>query len=489
MKRRHFLSRSSAAATLSSAPLTTSADTPSPPNLLIIHCDELNFRTLGCYRDTLPEEQAYMWGKEAYCPTPHIDSLAGEGALWTKCYAATPVCSPSRSSFLTGNYPQNTPVTSNNIHFADGNRTFAHVLQEAGYHTGYAGKWHLDGDGKPQWAPERNFGFLDNRFMFNRGHWKQFEDTPEGPRVKARDKKGAPSYSVAGADESSFATDWLTDKAIDYIDEHRDRPFCYMVSIPDPHGPDTVRAPYDTLFDDALTQKPRTHDRDAKEAPAWAKPSAKCPYKMAQYHGMVKCIDDNVGRLLNHLSTRGLLDQTIVVFTADHGDMRGEHGRQNKGVPLEASAKIPFIVRYPKGIPAGQRHDWVINTVDFLPTVLTTMGFEQSIPEGVQGRNLVDGPGNRPDVTFFRSTSNGKSPGNWVGAVTPRFKLLLSPQERPWLFDLESEPDELENHIDRPEHRDQVADLAAQLLAYFEATNDPFKDHEKVVSELNLLAS
>mgnify|MGYP002526318912 CR=1 FL=1 len=230
----------------------------------------------------------------------------------------------------------------------------------------------IDGTGKPQWAPKRQFGFTDNRYMFNRGHWKQFEDTPQGPRVKAR-KNGAPSYDVKGADEKSFATDWLSDKTIKYIDEHKDEPFCFMLSIPDPHGPDAVRAPYDTMFDDAEVRKPRTFDKDAKSAPSWAAPQPKCHYKMAQYHGMIKCIDDNVGRITKHLGKLGILDNTILIFTADHGDMRGEHRRQNKGVPLEASAKVPFVIRYPKAIKGGLRVDQVVNTVDFLPSMLAIM--------------------------------------------------------------------------------------------------------------------
>ncbi|NIP92645.1 MAG: sulfatase-like hydrolase/transferase, partial [Akkermansiaceae bacterium] len=102
------------------------------------------------------------------------------------------------------------------------------------------------------------------------------------------------------------------------------------------------------MFDDSVVEKPRTFDKDAAGAPDWARPAPRCNYKMAQYHGMMKCIDDNVGRITRHLEILGLLDETILVFTADHGDMRGEHHRQNKGIPLEASAKVPFVIRYPR---------------------------------------------------------------------------------------------------------------------------------------------
>ena len=143
MKRRHFLKSSTAASgsALSStgAAQALSNDSIRKPNLVIIHCDELNFRTIGCYRKTLHPEQAYMWGraKGAVCETPHIDRIAREGALCTKFYAATPVCSPSRSSFISGQYPQNTPVTNNSIQIGDEVVSFAEILGKAGYSTGY----------------------------------------------------------------------------------------------------------------------------------------------------------------------------------------------------------------------------------------------------------------------------------------------------------------------------------------------------------------
>ncbi|MEM9017383.1 MAG: sulfatase-like hydrolase/transferase [Verrucomicrobiota bacterium] len=481
MQRREFITKTAAAT--GSLAIASGAraenEEKRPPNFVIVHCDELNFRTIGCYRETLSPEQAYMWGPKAICETPHIDSLAREGAICTKFYAATPVCSPSRASLVSGQYPQNTPVTNNNVHLDDGVITFAHQLGKSGYRTGYAGKWHLDGEGKPQWGPERNFGFEDNRYMFNRGHWKQFELTEEGPRVKARDRKGAPSYSVAGADEESFATDWLTDRTIDFIDEGREddfeKPFCYLVSIPDPHGPDTVRAPYDTMYDDADVEKPRTYDKDPEVSPSWAKPEKKCHWKMAQYHGMMKCIDDNVGRLIAALKERGLYDNTVFVFTADHGDMRGEHHRQNKGVPMEASGKIPFVVRWPEGIPAGSQIDHAMNTTDFMPTILAMAGADSSGREegrdlsGVFAGEALDGE----DVTFMRGTTRGsEDTSGWLAAVSPTHKLVLSDKDEPWLLNLEKDPDELKNFVGDPSEAETVRSLATQLKAYGKKAGD-----------------
>lgn len=494
MRRRQFLQTSSAAATC--AAFSASAEGQEKPrrepNLLIVHCDELNFRTLGCYRETLSDEQAFMWGPDAVVETPHIDSLAHDGTLCTKFYAATPVCSPSRSSFISGMYPQHTPVTTNNISLSDDVISFAEILRRQGYATGYAGKWHLDGEGKPQWQPKRNFGFVDNRYMFNRGHWKQLELTESGPRIKARDRNGKASYSVAGADEESFATDWLTNRAIEFVEENRESPFCYMLSIPDPHGPDTVRAPYDTMYNDENVKPPRTFAKSKKGVPQWAMPAAKCHYKMASYHGMVKCIDDNVGRIISALSDRGLLEHTIVVFTADHGDMRGEHGRQNKGIPLEASAKVPFLIRWPNAVQKQGRVDSVLNTVDFLPTILSLMGVDTLKRE--HGRDMSEllttdrTVTTGDDVTFMRSTGRPGSSVGWVSAVTPRYKLILAANEDPWLLDLERDPDELTNFIDSTDHQDTVQELARHLRNYGREFRDPYTTHPLTTQHLDQLS-
>ncbi|MEM7147429.1 MAG: sulfatase [Verrucomicrobiota bacterium] len=492
MKRRDFIKRSTAAAAGTAlAPGAMAAEGKRKPNLLVIHCDELNFRTIGAYRDTLSPEQAFMWGPKAVCDTPFIDSLAKEGAICTKMYAATPVCSPSRSSFISGQYPQNTPVTTNSISLNDDVVSFAEILGKAGYATGYAGKWHLDGEDKPGWAPERKFGFEDNRYMCNRGHWKQLEDTPDGPRVKARDKKGNPSYGVEGADEESFTTDFLTTKTIDFVNEHAGEPFCYMLSIPDPHGPDTVRAPYDTMYSDDDVEEPRTYGKSTEGVPNWAMPDKKCHYKMAQYHGMMKCIDDNVGRIIGALREKGILDDTILVFTADHGDMRGEHGRQNKGVPMEASAKIPFLIRYPEKIAAETRIDHVYNTVDFLPTMLSMMGVETAGRE--EGRDFAaifesgKAPKDWEDVTFMRSTGKTGATKGWFSAVTPRYKLIVSGYDEPWLLDLEEDPDELVNFVANPERKAVVKKLARALKRYAKAHGDSYIEDEKTAADIQAL--
>ena len=434
------------------------------PNLLVIHTDEHHFGTLGCYGGQIVK-------------TPNIDWLREHGALCTSFYATTPVCSPSRAAFVSGRYPQNTPVVTNNIPIDDEIVTFAEILRRQGYATGYAGKWHLDGQGKPQWAPERKFGFDDNRFMFNRGHWKKMEDTPSGPRVAARNKQGRPTYGVETANEKSFTTDWLANKAIEFIESRKREPFCYMVSIPDPHGPNTVRPPYDTMFADVQVPIPATLHKTDDQTPKWAPKDEGATEKslariMPAYYGMVKCIDDNVGRILHTLRRNDLMDNTIVVFTADHGDLCGEHGRLNKGVVYEGSAKIPFVMFYPNKIKAGTVVNQALSCVDFLPTIISLMGLETAgREEGRDASALFTGnvPADWKDVAFLRGTSKR----GWLAAVTDDYKLVYSPQDRPWLFDLNKDPDELTNFFDDPDYRDVVKRLTGELIRYCKEHNDP----------------
>ncbi len=452
------------------------------PNLLIIHTDEHNFRTLSCYRHTLPPEQAFMWGK-AVVETPHIDWLADHGALCTSFYATTPVCSPSRAALVSGRYPHTTPVNTNNIPLDDDIVTFAEILRRQGYATGYAGKWHLDGDGKPQWAPERKFGFEDNRFMFNRGHWKQLEETPAGPRVKAR-TNGQPTYDVQGADEHSFTTDFLADRTVEFIRDHKDERFCYMVSLPDPHGPDTVRPPYDTMFAGQMYEEPRSARKPDAGLPGWGQ-KAQSAYNQSKYYGMVKCIDDNVGKILQALRNAGILDRTIVVFTSDHGDLRGEHGRHNKGVPYEASAKIPFVIYYPDKVKPGTVVDQALSCVDFLPTILGLMGVKTAGSEHGRDASQLLTTGRAPDgwvdVVFLRGTGEERG---WLAAVTDRYKLVYSTADVPWLFDLEKDPDELVNAFNDPTYRETIRELSKQLREYGRKYTDPRAANADVQADL-----
>jgi arylsulfatase A-like enzyme len=456
------------------------------PNVIIIQTDEHNLRTLGCYREQMSPEQAFVWGKGNKVDTPHIDSLARDGLICTNYFASSPVCTPSRASWVSGLYPQATGSPSNNLPLNDSIVTFAEVLRKRGYATSYLGKWHLDGDAKPGWEPARKFGFSDNRFMFNRGHWKKFEMTKNGPQVAAR-KKGGPTYDLDGADDQSFATDWLVDRSLEILERDKKKPFCLMLALPDPHGPNTVRAPYDTMYDHLTFQQPVTMRKvlaALQNRPGWVTGSNAgkmlSQTTLSMYFGMVHCIDDNVGKILRFLEKNELTEDTIVVFTSDHGDMMCEHCRMNKGLPYKTSVGIPFVLRYPAKVPAGKVIHTAYTTVDFFPTLMGLMGIEDGLPE-MHGLNASIAYTNKKmEVAKDRIVYVRHSGGAWVAAFDRRYKLVISGLDQPWLYDLEKDPDELVNYFGREGYKEPFQRLKKELLIQMKKFKEPALTEKKL---------
>lgn len=471
------------------------------PNLLIIMTDEHNFRTIGAYRDLLPKEQAFVWGKGVEVKTPNIDSLADEGALLTSYYATTPLCSPARASFMSGLYPHAAGMPVNNRSLNDDLVTFAEVLQKEGYATGYFGKWHLDGEAKPGWAPERKFGWEDNKYMFNRGHWKNLIDTPNGPKVNTSisKKNKMPTYELGDADENSFTTDFLTNKTLGFIEKNKNKPFVAMLSIPDPHQPDVVRKPYDTMYSHFTYQSPQTMFKNKEQTPNWIIgnkhdeiPDQKLNQKgMSNYFGMVRLIDDNIGKLLYFLVKNNLDKNTIVIFTSDHGDLLGEHARHNKRLPYEGSAICPLIVRYPDKIKQGKLIHSAMNSADFAPTILSLMESKQSIKK-VHGRDLSDQFLNNETnirdkkVSYMRGVMGptGESV-YWLAAFNDRYKFVISKEEQPWLIDLQKDPNEVKNFYNTPGTEKITKHLKKELKQLLKKTNDPALNDDKIAHWLN----
>ena len=425
------------------------------PNLLIIHTDQQSCWTIGAYGGTL-------------IPTPHIDRLAREGALFENFMATSAVCTPSRGCFLTGRYPHSHGAYRNNVPLNRDEITLARLLKRRGYATGYAGKWHLDGEPKPGWVDaERSMGFDDCRFMFNRGHWKKIVDQRDGhPEVH--------KYKVIG-DEKSYTTDWLCGKTIDFIKEKRKKPFFYMVSIPDPHTPFTVRVPYDTRFDPDDMPVPATFFQT--DLPAWIgkgrkevvakekrrKQEAQLRRKKAQYCGEVQCIDDGVGRILDALEETGQLDSTVIVFSTDHGEYMGEHGLFGKNNLYETAYRIPLLVRWPGRVRRGTRIRNLLGSVDFQPTLLGLLGMPASGREqGRDGAHLILGrEGEWVDEAFIHHSSHKRA-----GIFTPQWELAYVEGSEHILFDRVNDPDQVNNLFDDPAHGDTVRELFERVVSH-----------------------
>jgi arylsulfatase A-like enzyme len=459
---------------------------------------------LSCYRDYLlskySKEKVDVWG-DISLYTPNIDRLANEGALYTNFYTVAPLCTPSRASFVTGLYPQFTGDSKMNHGKMDlGLTTWAEILRaDKGYHTGYMGKWHLDGPEKPLWGSNnRDFGFEDNKYRYNRGHWKYFSEINGDPM----------GYEMEGeslfpnAYKEHYATDFLMDRGIEFIESAVDNndPFALVLSIPDPHGPNENRPYYRNMFNNIEFRIPETARKNWKFNPApagfnsygegegppvddvdnWIDEYENGGFwqrHMQQYYGMVKCVDYNIGRLLQTLSDKGIDDNTIIVFTSDHGDQLMEHGKLNKGRPYETSAGIPFLVRYPGTVPAGKVIETAHSSIDFAPTILSLMGVDYSPDVGFQG---VDGS---EELTDSRAVSNNENQivfsfdtGNkptWAAAIKGGYKLIVQKNGIPWFYDLQLDPEEMTNYIDSSMHAGIVEELRLALVQAIKDYNAP----------------
>lgn len=449
------------------------------PNVVMVYTDEHNFRTIEAYLPLLSEGQRYLWGEQAKLETPNLNYLAENGVLMNNCYVSTPLSTPSRASMMTGMYTQKTNCVRNDVALDTSLKTIAQCFSENGYETGYIGKWHLSGDAKPGWEPNPNYGWKDNYYMFNRGHYKSVtESDVTWPLVQ----RGI-------IDGTEYMTNYLTDKAIAYVDKHKEQPFLLLLSIPDPHGPNVVAKKYYDMYADVTFDTPATALKDMSKYPSWAIGKRTLTQNdFRTYWGMVKCIDDNMGRLIEALRRNGVLDKTVIVFTSDHGDMCGEHGREDKSVPLDASMKVPFIIYAPNMLPKGHVVQEAVSNIDVYPTLAELCGLS-GVPD-VDGISIVpllkNMSGYRGRNCVFSRSSGGSC--GWLAVTTDRYKLVVSSEEGdvPWLGDRETDPDELVNFFSDKAYAAVVADLKAKLITYCKEHKEPKFSNDKIRGDLNV---
>jgi arylsulfatase A-like enzyme len=338
------------------------------PNVLFLLADDLGQRDLGSYGSTFYE-------------TPHLDRLARDGARFTEAYAACPVCSPTRASLLTGQWPQRTGITDylgapgpdrwqrNTVllpapqpdRLALETPTLAEALQGAGYATFFAGKWHLGPEG---WWPE-NQGFDTNRGGIDRGGpygGKQYFSPYGNPRLS----DGPPGEHLP---------DRLATETVRFITAHRDRPFLAYLAFYSVHTPLLAR--------EDLRQKYEAKRRqlDPSAASAWGREhtrDVRLVQDHAVYAGMIEAMDLAVGKVLAQLDALGLRERTLVLFTSDNGGLSTSEGWPTSNLPLragkgwlyEGGLRVPLIVRWPGVVRPGSVLDTPVSSPDFLPTLL-----------------------------------------------------------------------------------------------------------------------
>jgi arylsulfatase A-like enzyme len=317
-------------------------------------------------------------------------------------------------------------------------------------------------------------GFDHCRWMFNTAHQKGVSEQADGvPVLHDAPEKGRPM------------TDWLVDKAIDFIDAGFGKPFCVTVGIPDPHEPHRVREPYAGMFRPEDMPIPETFDEP--NPPTWARNEPMgCSFlheredseaflreSMAAYCGMVKCIDDNVGRLVGEIEARGLLEDTLIVFTTDHGDYMGEHGMMGKNRVYEGVYRIPLIMHWPAGLKAGIVMERFFSTVDFKPTLQGLLGLAATGNEqGRDGSALLAGKHAAwVDEVFFHHSRL-----RFGGIFTPEFELGLERNNEHVLFDRKQDPLQQHNLYGRNDMQSVADALVARVAAHFRDVGSPAAD-------------
>lgn len=422
--------------------------------------------------------------------TPNIDRIAENGIRFENAFCTNSICVPSRASVLTGTYSHINGCTTLDTLFDATQTTFPALLQSAGYRTAIFGKWHLghggihDPHGFDDWAVLRGQGpYFDPELL-----------TPNGP-----------------VRYEGYTTDIITDVAIDWLDrQNPEEPFCLLVHQKAPHRPWRPDDAHADLYEDPIPQPPTLYDdhsgqseaarsatnrvsrdltgQDLKQpVPDGLTPQEETAWKyqrfLEDYLRCIASVDDNVGRLLDHLDEKGLTDNTVVVYTSDQGFFLGDHGWFDKRFMYEESLRQPLLIRWPGKIPAGITTDAMALNIDFAETFLEIAGV--SVPERMQGRSLTP---------LFR----GHVPGGWrtslyyrywmhddgahhvrahYGVRTERYKLIyyynqglgqagasgriFAPE---WeLFDLRTDPHELRSVHDDPGYAQIRADLEREL--------------------------
>jgi N-acetylglucosamine-6-sulfatase len=406
------------------------AQTSQKPNIIFILVDDLRWDALGATG-------------HPFVKTPNIDRLAREGMIFRNASVTTPLCSPSRSSFLTGQYVHKTGVTGNgnNLERAMQLQTFPRLLQQAGYTTGYFGKWHMGNHDQPK--P----GF--DRWVSFRGQGR-YLDVPLNVDGQAVDNKG-------------YTTDVLSDYTVEFIRRKHDKPFLAYLSHKAVHGPFDDPPGRESLYaDQPIKRSPNAQDtlegkpallRAIDNQPA-VRPGGGSGDKLIRTQmRMLTVIDEGVGRILKALEGTGQLDNTIIIFTSDNGYFWGEHGLGDKRFAYEESIRIPLLVRYPRLIKAGSERRQMVLNIDIAPTLLELGGAK--VPSDVHGRSLVplfkaDSKRWRPSflAEYFAEQQFPRCP-TWQAVRTERWKYIRYTELEGMdeLYDLQSDPYEMKNLI------------------------------------------
>lgn len=467
-------------------------------NVLVIYTDQQRYDAFGYAGNTVAR-------------TPNIDALAADGMVYARHYASNPVCQPSRASFLTGRHLRAHRLIDNGMTLPHDEITLPQVFADAGYKTGSVGKLHLASwessdspEGFAHWATGSldnwtgpYYGFQDIRISMGHGEggsghygiWrrKRFPDVEIGP-ANAQGDKNYPEINCykSNLPKEAHCNTWILEETLSFLDRVGDEPFYLHTSFPDPHGPFTPPAPYNTMFkeEDMPPAHYREGEHDAKpriyrdamsggpnneynrDGGPWYMGNMRdtaLRQAIAHTHGMNTFIDETIGRIIEGLKDRGLYENTIIVYTSDHGDFLGDHDFLVKGIlPCDALTHVPLIIRDPDG-PKGVENR-VNSNVDIMPTLLHKCGIE--IPETVQGVILPEPGGDcRRDYAYETGYSKVRPEHHHYSIVKDDVRFSIFPYLNDGeLYDLTEDPYELNNLYHHPDWQERRQQLTEELL-------------------------
>lgn len=461
--------------------LLSGAQINKKPNLVFLLADQLRYDALACNGNTK-------------AVTPNIDNFAEEAISFTNAVSVTPVCAPYRASLLTGKYTSSTGMVINEINFNPNNRTIAHILTDAGYDLGYVGKMHLnDRHKRPYKKGVERLGFDDYwaGYSFNHMSYKSFyyTDTPT---------KNDTLIDLMG----KYGPEEFTSLAIDYIKtaSSAEKPFALFLSWNPPHDPwlksNVPEHCYSKFKNETFELPPNFKAKPDKYMDRFPGKffEGNAQWKdeflneggyqeiMRNYYAMVNSIDEQFGRLNDLLKKLGIDDNTVVVFTSDHGEMFTSQGRMYKLTFYDEAARIPLLIKYPEQ-PNIKQSDVCINTPDLLPTILGMLGLENMISEEIEGiniNNVLNGKSElEPEVAFMQGmghTWQWIDGFEWRAVRGKRFtyaKYLKDGAEV--LYDRELDPYQKSNEIANPVYAQELKRLKRLMNDKMSSLNDNFK--------------
>jgi len=506
----------------------TTAPTTERPNILFVMTDDHAQQAISAYGSVLIE-------------TPNIDRLAEEGMLFRHAYVTNSICAPSRAVILTGKYSHQNGVLDNRMVFDGSQQTFPKLLQEAGYQTAIVGKWHLKsqptgfdyydilpGQGRyynPRFVTKGDTseveGYITDVITDKALSWLQTQRDTTQPFLlvyqhKAPHRPWWPDAQHANLDKTypipeTFHDDYenrgtAAREAEMRIADHMSPHWDLKVQ---PENPLTIqendeqrangyRWRYKIMTEEqraAWDAKYNVVNREFNDPELQGEALAEWKYQryMQDYLGCVASVDENLGRVLDYLDANGLAENTIVIYTSDQGFYLGEHGWFDKRFMYEESFHTPLIVRWPEVVTPGKINEDFVMNLDFPSTMLDAAGLE--IPEDMQGESIL--PllrGERPEdwrnsmYYHYYEYPGAHMVKRHYGVKTDRYKLIHFYYDvDEWeLYDMQNDPNELNNLIDDPDHQEIVAELKTELTRLQEQYGDSEELRLKYLEEANL---